>query len=134
MKFKKHISIFLAIFLLLSNIGFALNVHYCGEKIASISLNSAIPSQNTEKGCCEKSTPKKHNCCKDKVFHFQQKSDNLIVKAFVFHGEYSFFSEEWTSIIFSAISNFESTQITSYFCDANAPPLFKLYHQYVFYA
>lgn len=134
MKFKKHISIFLAFFLMVSNAGFAFNVHYCGKNIASISLNSAIPSQNAEKGCCEKNIQKKHSCCKDKVFHFQQKSDNLIVKAFTFHADYSFVIEEWNPIIFSSVSNFKNSQITSYYCDANAPPLFKLYHQYVFYA
>lgn len=36
MNFKKHISLFLAFFLLVSNVGFALDVHYCGVEIASI--------------------------------------------------------------------------------------------------
>ena len=134
MKFKKHISIFFAFFLLLSNIGLAFNVHYCGKNIASISLKAAIPAQNFEKGCCEKITQKKHSCCSDKVFSFQQKSDNLIVKAFSFHSDFLFTIKEWTPIVFSSISNFKNSQITTYFCDANAPPLFKLYRQYIFYA
>ncbi|MFC6876300.1 hypothetical protein ACFQZF_01375 [Flavobacterium myungsuense] len=134
MKYKKNISIFLAFFLLVSNVGLAFNVHYCGKNIASISLKTPISDQNFEKGCCEKITPKKHSCCSDKVFSFQQKSDNLIVKAFSFQADYFFIVEEWNPIVFSSFSNFKNSQITSYYCDANAPPLFKLYHQYIFYA
>ncbi len=134
MKFKKHISIFLALFLLVSNVGLAFNVHYCGKNIASISLKTAIPVQNFEKGCCEKIASKKHSCCSDKVFSFQQKADNLIIKAFSFQADYFFIVEEWNPIVFSSFSNFKNSQITSYYCDANAPPLFKLYHQYIFYA
>ena len=134
MKFKKHISIFLALFLLVSNVGLAFNVHYCGKNIASISLKTAIPVQNFEKGCCEKIASKKHSCCSDKVFSFQQKADNLIIKAFSFQADYFFIVEEWNPIVFSSFSNFKNSQITSYYCDANAQPLFKLYHQYIFYA
>jgi len=84
MKFKKHISFFLAFFLLVSHVGLAINVHYCGSSISSISLKTTPSSQNSEKGCCEKTTSKKDSCCKDKVFRFQQKTDNFITKTFVF--------------------------------------------------
>ena len=134
MKFKKHISIILACFLLVSNLGLAFNVHYCGKNIASVSLKSDLPFQNSEKGCCGKVITKKNKCCKDKVFHFQQKSDNVIVKAFVFHFDYSFSNDKWNPIVFYAVPSFKNSQITSYYCDANAPPFYKLYSQYVFYA
>jgi len=133
MNFKKHISIILAFFLLVSNVGLAFNVHYCGKKIASISLKTQTLSSNSEKGCCEKIIAKKDSCCKDKVFHFQQKSDNLIVKAFSLHFD-SFLISEWNPIVFCGYSNFKNSQITTYYCDANAPPLYKLYSQYILYA
>jgi hypothetical protein len=62
MKFKKHISILLAFFLLVSNVGLAFDVHYCGEKVASIQpfyLKSGEVSNSVEKGCCEKKASKK---------------------------------------------------------------------------
>ena len=37
MQFKKHISLLIAFFLLVSNSGLAFNVHYCGDKIAAVS-------------------------------------------------------------------------------------------------
>ncbi len=79
MKFKKHISLFLAFFLLVSNVGFAVDVHYCGGEIASVKpiFWKTLESQNTvEESCCP---PKSSNiveenggCCKDKVVSFQR--------------------------------------------------------------
>lgn len=132
MKFKKQISVFLAVLLLVSNVGLAFNVHYCGGKISSISLNSA--SLQTEKGCCEKKiTSKKDSCCKDKKIVVQKKSDDGIVKSFSFHIDYAFVIPETHSFVFTAVDNFKNNPALTYYCDANAPPLFKLYSQYLLY-
>jgi hypothetical protein len=133
MNIKKCTSLFLTFLLLVSNVGLAFNVHYCGEKIASVSLNTIV-SAPTEKGCCEKIAAKNDSCCKDKVVNFQKKSDTAIIKAFSFNPQFPFLIQEWLTIVFSSNTNFNTTQTTAYFCDANAPPLFKLYSQYIFYA
>lgn len=133
MKFKKHISILLAFFLLVSNAGLAFNVHYCGGEIASVSIKTLVSSQNTEAGCCD-SVEKKAHCCKDKVVEFQKKTDNLIQKIVSFNADVAFLILEWHPISFTAISNFKTRSVASYFCDGNAPPFFKLYHQYLLYA
>lgn len=141
MKFKKHISFFLAFFLLLSNVGVAIDVHYCCGEIASVKpvIWETIEYQNTvEESCCppkaSSNLEKNDSCCKDKVVHFQKKSENVIVKSISFQPDFNFLFEEWNPIVFSEIPNFENSLTTSYYCDANAPPLFKLYHQYIFYA
>jgi hypothetical protein len=133
MNFKKHTCIVLAFLLLVSNIGFAFNVHYCGNKIESVSLKSVFLENNAEKNCCGV-VEKKSSCCKDKVFHFQKKSDGFDSKSFSFQSEMHFFVENQNSIFTSFCSNFKQNKITSYFCDANAPPFFKLYSQFIFYA
>jgi hypothetical protein len=74
MIFKKQISVFLAFLLLVSNVGLAFNVHYCGGELASVSLNSPLPSLKSEKGCCEKVASEKDSCCKDKKVVFQKKN------------------------------------------------------------
>jgi hypothetical protein len=141
MKFKKHISFLLALFLLVSNTGFAIDVHYCGGKIASVkpSFWKTLESQNTvEESCCPPKASsileEKGSCCKDKVVSFQKKFENLTVNSISFQSDFSFLFEDWKPIVCSEFQNFESNKITSYYCDANAPPLFKLYHQYIFYA
>ncbi len=137
MKFKKHISILLAFFLLVSNLGLAFDVHYCGEKVASIQpfyLKSGETSNSVEKGCCEKKVSKKDSCCKNKVVHFQKKSDNLITKVFSVNADTPFLIKEWSPIISSEITIFKSFENNTYYCDAHSPPLFKLYSQYIYYA
>ena len=134
MKFKKHISVFLAVLLLVSNVGLAFNVHYCGGKISSVSLNSTLPSVQSEKGCCEKKVvSKKDRCCKDKKIVFQKKSDNGIVKSFSFQFDYVFVTTEFQPVVFESVPSFKNNQSLTYYCDANAPPLFKLYSQYLLY-
>ncbi|WP_268848958.1 HYC_CC_PP family protein [Flavobacterium aestivum] len=133
MNFKKQISIFLAVLLLVSNVGLAFNVHYCGGEISSVSLNSALPSLKSEKGCCEKIVDKKDSCCKDKKIVIQKKVDNGIVKSFSFQFDYTFLVPEHNLIVFTTVPSFKNNLNLSYYCDANAPPLFKLYSQYLLY-
>ncbi|NGY36143.1 hypothetical protein FQU23_001295 [Flavobacterium sp. XN-5] len=137
MKFKKHISLLLAIFLLVSNMGMAVNVHYCGGEIASIApvyLKSSSVEQTKEKGCCSSVSESKESCCMDKVVQLQKKSDNFVVKTFFFNIATAVLTPEWSPIIYAGTSNFKIKSADYYFCDANAPPFFKLYHQYIFYA
>ena len=134
MQFKKHISIFLAFLLLVANVGLAFNVHYCGGEISSVSLNSTLPSIQTERSCCEKKVVgKKDSCCKDKKVIIQKKGDSGIIKSFSFQMDYAFVIPETHSFVFTTVDNFKNNSSLSYYCDANAPPLFKLYSQYLLY-
>lgn len=133
MNFKKNICSLLAVLLLVSNIGFAFNVHYCGNEIAFVSLKSAFSSNNTEKNCCG-IVEKKSHCCKDKVFRFQKKSETSTLNVFTFNSDILFLNQDWKPFLITSTPNFKRNSITSYFCDANAPPFFKLFSQYIFYA
>ena len=140
MKFKKHISFILAFFLLVSNSGLAFNVHFCEGSIASISSVFSkeeaceMPVQAAGKKCCAEKAKKHKSCCNDKLVDLKDKSDHLILKSFSFNSDFIFLNQEWSPIIYPSFLSFKEKQITSYFCDANAPPFFKLYHQYIFYA
>lgn len=133
MKIKKYISVLLAIFILVSNIGLAFKVHYCMDTIASISLESQFQASSSEQNCCG-IFEKKASCCKDKVFYFQKKSEQKEVIPIAFISDFTSFLDDWNPTFFSVISNFKSQNSFSYYCDAHAPPLFKLYHQFIFYA
>lgn len=133
MQFKKLISSFLAIFLLLSNAGLAFNVHYCEDKIASISLNRAPVSQENVDECCG-IVEKSPNCCNDKIIKAEIKTDQIIVKSLSFDMEYLPVIADWKSLVFVSKNNFKKRDSTTYYCDANAPPFYLLYSQYTFYA
>jgi hypothetical protein len=130
MNLKKCTGVFLAFLLLVSNIGFAFDVHYCGGKIASVSLSTTV---SPEKKCCG-SKEKKSSCCKDKVVKFEKKSDDATFKVFFFQIAFPAVIHEFKPLAFLSVPNFKSKEIISYYADANAPPLYQLYHQYIFYA
>jgi hypothetical protein len=130
-KINKHIAVLLSMLLLASNIGLAFNVHYCGGKIASVSLVS--PKNDFQKGCCEKAE-KKSSCCKDKKVKLEKKTDNSVVKTFSFQLEMPFASYDWRPIGAVEPIVFKNNQGAAFYCDTHAPPLYKLYSQYIFYA
>nr|WP_244289512.1 hypothetical protein [Flavobacterium tiangeerense] len=83
MKFNRHISLLLAFFVLVSNIGFAFNVRYCGNDITSVTLKTPIQDKELEKDCCG-FVEKESHCCKDKEVKFEKKTDTLIQKTVSF--------------------------------------------------
>lgn len=134
MIFRKPIGIILAFLLLVSNIGFAFNVHYCGDEISSISFKTSVSSDDIEKNCCGE-IEKKSNCCDNKVMHFQKKSETSLSQIIVQTSNFSLSNIDWKPNSTITIPNFKlNSAITTYFCEANAPPYFKLYSQYIFYA
>lgn len=141
MNSKKCTSLFLAFLLLVSNIGLAFNVHYCGDEIASVSSVYNVeevcemPEIQVEKACCAAEIAVSHKkCCSDKVVDLQDKGDDILVKNFSFQIDIPFVAVSWEPLVFPAVPIAKTLQQTTYYCDANAPPLFKLYSQYILYA
>ena len=138
---KKLTSLFLAILLLISNFGLAFNVHYCGEKIASVSSTFTAISTNKEvsstnqKCCCVKELDEKDSCCKNKVLDLKKDTKDVIIKTFSFQINAPFVLVKSDELHFTKTDKIASKgNVTKYYCSPNAPPLFKLYQQYVFYA
>ena len=136
---KQLVSLFLALLIVGTRVGFALNVHHCGDRIAEISL-----AQNPIK-CGMEMSPKKESdkedsfskkaCCKDTTLLFQnqepqtQKSTVDSSLELQFQNEVQFDQEHKIRIQF-----YENNQILS---DWNPPPpstnLFLLRQALIFY-
>lgn len=138
MKLKKCTSLLLALLVLASNIGLAVNVHYCGGQIAGISTAYNVANisgddfKSEEKACCIPK-PGERGCCDNKVLKVEKKSD-VVVKTFSFQVDAPFVIDHWKPVVFAEARAITHPQTTSYYCDAHAPPLYKLYSQYIFYA
>ena len=130
---------FLALLILVSNIGLAFNVHYCGGEIAGFSsaynvAESAIKeNQFADRGCCAAKAKQGKTCCDNKIIKLKEKSD-VVVKTFSFHLDAPFVIQNWKPVVFVSQNKITCPQTTSYYCDAHAPPLYQLYSQYIFYA
>lgn len=140
MGFKKCTSLILAILLLVCNTGFALTIHFCEGKIASISSTYSdeevcdMPVEKQAGSCCAKVDADHKDCCSNNIIDLQDNTDDVVVKAFSFQFDSPYIIESWKPITFSVIDVGSDTSQVSYYCDANAPPLFKLFNQYIFYA
>jgi hypothetical protein len=138
MVFKKHISLLLAFFLLVSNSGLAFNVHFCGEKIAAISSvfsneEVCVMPVKAEKSCCAKEKETK-KCCSDKKVNLESKAEKSIIKSVTFDFYSVFITNDWKPIVFSETLSICCPQNKDYYCDSHSPPLYDLYCQFTLYA
>ncbi|WP_430615041.1 HYC_CC_PP family protein [Flavobacterium sp. JP2137] len=142
---KKWISFLFLLTLLFSNVGLAVNIHYCRGQVEKTSLIythdhsdsscKMLDHQKQEKDCCENPEIKKDSdCCQDQVVS-QQFTDKNFVKAFPFQFDLYLIPAPWTpldSLVYIPQEGVSTDLL--FYCDSNAPPLFKLYCQYLLYA
>lgn len=133
MLFKKQICFFLAFFLLLSQMGWSFNIHFCDNKVASVSINSTSNSFEIEKKCCGE-VEKDAKCCHNKIVKATEKQDAFYTKSISFSPEFTFLLSNWKPLVFLKKKTSDKKIVLSYYCDANAPPIYKLNCQLVFYA
>lgn len=135
MQFKKSTSILIAFVILFSNLGLALNVHYCKDKIAGISFTTQIEEicKADVKSCCVAENPQ-NKCCSNKIIKAEKQNDELLSSHFNVKFQ-PFYFEAFRPYSFLEKSVFSSkNELISFYCDSNAPPFYKLYCQLVLYA
>ena len=140
MNFRRHISITIAFLILVANMGFAINVHYCHNEVASVSIaykleESCDHHAEEKKACCAAAENDYKHCCKDDLVKLQDdKTDNIIVKSLQLDLGAFCPAGDWRPVVSYPEVQLVSQQHASFYCEAHAPPLFKLYCQYIFYA
>lgn len=139
MQLKKPIVLVLAFFLLISNSGLAFNVHYCGEKIAAITSvfsNEEVCNMpvKKEQSCCKKKQITHKKCCSDKELNLKSTSEKFTFKSLSFDFNLFFFTTDFKSTFYTFQETHQNFQVAAYYCNANSPPLYKLFCQYTLYA
>ena len=139
MIFRKHISIFLALFILAVNSSATLVFHSCHDEIAYVSINyqdASLATSADENSCCSpiKDENDPDGCCSNQEIKVGKKVDYSLANQL--------------KIVFEAVGSI-STKIhlnpqqtlatriqenVHYTFDSHAPPFYKLYSQFVFYA
>ena len=135
MKFKKHICVFVTLLVFLANIGYSFTVHYCNDTIASVSLNSNFeePCKEPVVSCCAKDNIH-DSCCSNKIIKVEKKHDNFINKSLNFESNSAILNTNASCIFSSKSQNFSTQKCPAFYCESNAPPIYKLNCQLVFYA
>lgn len=135
MQLRKCTAILLTSFILFSNLGLALNIHYCHDRISNISINIDEKDSCVEevKICC--STNDSHaSCCSNKELKTDKKTDNLFTKSFQLELYKCYLEQVNEKLNTIAVFNGISNRLLPYYCFSNAPPIYKLNCQLVFYA
>lgn len=135
MNFRKHTCIFLGTLILLVNLGLRFSVHYCKDEIASVSFKYDIQEPCVQKitSCCVKLTSH-DSCCSNKVIKVEKKTDDILIKTVQFEFQPAVFFNNSKSNFKTFVSGIVTPNWIGYYCNSNAPPLYKRYCQLVFYA
>lgn len=135
---RKIVSIWLVIIILFSNSGWAFSLHFCKERLASISIESIYTSENQDAcvslstDCCS-DTDIHDKCCESDFFESSSSDSNIVTK--VFQWQLIPFIVEKIQFAFDYLTASKSKKkIVGFYIDSNAPPLYCLYCQLVFYA
>lgn len=139
MNLKKHISIFLALFILLVNSSASLVLHYCNDQIAYVSLvyqNNKLIDSATEDSCCASDSieSEEDGCCSNEEISTDKKIDYSILKDFQFDFSAVHFLNETPEFFAETACFYSNKKKLDYYCNSNAPPFYKLYSQLIFYA
>jgi len=128
----------MAMYLLVSTSGLAFNVHYCGGEVASVSSIFEVDEpcemevEHEEISCCAKPSDDHSGCCSDEVI--QADFDEVIIKQISFDFDFVSILPVFTTHLFYSNEVVKTKQLLEYYCDSNAPPLYQLFSQFVFYA
>lgn len=136
---RKHISILLALFILVINSSATLVFHSCHDEIAYVSINyqdASLATSADENSCCSpiKDENAPDGCCSNQEIKVGKKVDYSLAN------QLKIVFEAVGSISTKIYSNPQQTLATTiqenvhYTFDSHAPPFYKLYSQFVFYA
>ena len=135
MNFRKILSVFLATLVLFLSTNFALNIHSCQGVVATIqtTFDTEEPCNHNHSAVSDISCHNQideANCCSDKII--QADIDDIVLESSQM--SFVFICKEISALPTKTFANFNSNKILTYFCDANGPPLYKLYQKRIFYA
>nr|WP_317631528.1 hypothetical protein [uncultured Flavobacterium sp.] len=141
--FQKFLSVVFATLIFASQSGMAFNLHYCKGALASVTLGEAkeiceidVKDVTSEKKCCAKKQASHKECCKDSKIDLKEiSSDDVITKNFKVDLSFFYFQEyqfKLKNVVSTPVKQAQKFYTTTY--ATNAPPLYKLYCQFLLYA
>lgn len=143
MKVRMYINMLLALLLLVSNTGLAFNVHYCEGKISGISFNyqTAEPCLDekpcevkVDKSCCAVADTHDSCCENSKVDIKKTTTENILIKSLQLDLPVFLVVESWRPVFNTSVTTEKKwSDAPAFYWDTHAPPLYKLYSQYLFY-
>lgn len=139
---QKYICFIMTFFLMFSNIGLAVNIHYCKEVIADISFDflsesklHSLSEQASDICCGIKKSSQDEPCCKDELVKQKTDEKQITTNSVQFQIN-SFLVPEIHQIVIPEAFELQIPKNTfvQFYCESNAPPFYKLYQKLIYYA
>jgi hypothetical protein len=135
--YKKNIAVVFACYYLIICVGLSITLHFCGGSLESLSaINTSVVCNSTKAkvACCAENKDSSKNCCNDTVIDMSDVNEKslfhdttLMKQVFVLTTtiNYSFLTKRTFC---------KKVALPNYSFQSNAPPLYKLFGNFTFYA
>lgn len=114
-----------------------MTLHFCGGSLAGMSLTSSevvCEMSGVQDVCCIKKSETKSGCCNDTVLDLSEVDENSLFDSSNILKQYVAVTSN-VLYYFNTNTQFKNkVALPNYTFQSNAPPLYKLYGTYIYYA
>lgn len=118
-------------------VGLTLTIHFCGGMLAGVSAipqNQISEETTVVEACCIAKTETNKACCNDAVIDLSEVADETVLDASDISKQFIAILPKTLIIAFKKANFTNKITLPNYTFQGNAPPLYKLYSSYIFYA
>jgi hypothetical protein len=118
-------------------VGLTITLHFCGGSLESLSTfkTELICSEQPSKtSCCSERKEISSDCCNDSVLDLSDIDEDSLFHEFKFIDQFVILPSNLNYFIFNQKKILNKVFLSNYIFDSNAPPLYKLFGNFIYYA
>jgi len=114
-----------------------MTLHFCGGSLAGMSVTStevACEMSDVQDVCCAIKSETKSGCCNDAVLDLSEVDEDSLLDSSGIQKQYIEIQTNVAYYLFANTQFDNKVALPNYTFQSNAPPLYKLYGTYIYYA
>lgn len=135
LQLQKNIAIVFTCYYLMICVGLTLTVHFCSGMLAGVSaITKTEVVEVAPEACCVAKAKTNKDCCNDAIIDLSEVKEDSLASVFdVFDGVVAILPKH-PIVVFKPLVFTNKIALPNYTFQSNAPPLYKLYSTYIYYA
>jgi len=136
-KLKRNIALFFTCYYLVISVGLSMTLHFCGGSLAGMSVTSrevVCEVSDVQDVCCFIKSETKSGCCNDTVLDLSEVDEDSLLDSSNILKQYIAIAQNVLCYFFTNTQFKNKVALPNYTFQSNAPPLYKLYGTYIYYA
>ncbi len=137
MNFKRNIAIVFTCYYLIICVGLTITLHFCGGSLSGFStvLKDLVCSEQAFKTlCCSENKEISSDCCNDTILDLSEINEDSLFQEFKFIDQIVILPLNLNYFFFNKKIILNKVFLSNYTFDSNAPPLYKLFGNFIYYA